>query len=144
MAPIVSSVSFGRLLRRNPPIQDNLHVLVILKALDEQLVQIPMLSRNDEQVPRTRQRDDLGASVNGTDSVTFPFPREAPQHTRGHREKCLQVALSDENSPAESFEVQRNPTVSQRTPPCHDPVTPSCVQPRTGTSTDEMCGRVPA
>jgi hypothetical protein len=38
-------------------IQYDLDLIVILKAFDEEVIQLPVVSRNDEQVPRSRQEN---------------------------------------------------------------------------------------
>jgi hypothetical protein len=47
----------GMLVRCGAPIQDDLDVPVVLKALDEEVVQLPVLPRHDEQVPGSCQED---------------------------------------------------------------------------------------
>ena len=61
---IVWFVLFGGFSRCGAAIQNDLDVFVILKTLDEQFVQRVVLSRNDEQVPRSYQRGGLGGRAN--------------------------------------------------------------------------------
>ena len=59
LSAIARAVLVGTLLSCDAAIQDDLHLPVILKALDEEFIQLRVMARNDEQVPRSCQGNGL-------------------------------------------------------------------------------------
>jgi hypothetical protein len=59
LSAIVLPVIAGTLVCCGAAIQDDFDVPVVLKALDEELIELHVLPRNDEQVARSDQEEDL-------------------------------------------------------------------------------------
>lgn len=112
---LARSVPFGRLLRRRSTVQYNFHVLVILKALDQQLVHIRVLSRNDEQVPRSCQLCGLVVGVNGADSPTCAlldverWVVHNSKHSGGHARNSSTVQRVEQRPREASARTEKNP-----------------------------------
>jgi hypothetical protein len=83
LSAIVDAIVAGSFLRSYAAIQDDLDLPVILKPLDKQLVQLRVLPRNDEQVPRPDQERGFRHALREPTAVnsTTPTSASAPAST---------------------------------------------------------------